>query len=131
MDLTAKRKSIEKILEGLKELLSEIEKQQSIQAIITNAGKACDEVIIKAKQEGLLFIDGRLSIEMRNEEWFHVYMKSYFQMETGEWVVKELSPVEIPLAKLDENSRKELVKNKKLEFQIEEPKNDRSVTRYE
>lgn len=116
---------LEKALEGIKEFLSALDKPKSIRELALSFEKTCDLVIAKAKNEGLLFIDGRFTIQLINNEEFVVLMNAYFQKTTGEWIVKNADPITFPLTKLDDVSIRELVARKKIEFELMDPINPR------
>ncbi|MNE91769.1 hypothetical protein D3C80_1894180 [compost metagenome] len=73
-------------------------------------------------REGLVFIGGKLYIGITAEEIsYEVGVEAYFKRPDGEWVVKKNHTAPRPLDILLLDSRSELKRLKRIEFELTEP----------
>lgn len=125
----AKLKSVIDCFEQLEKSIMKVEAQfrkkqnYTIDELAQLYDKSTDELILEAVQkERLSFVGGKLYIAITADEFgYAVGVEAYFKNASGEWVVKKNQTASRPLDFLLLDSRSELKRLKRIEFELTEP----------
>jgi hypothetical protein len=107
-------KNLQKINESPKKTIEEIAQWFS---------DPCDHIIRHAiNTEKLTYVGGKLAIELTDDKkHFFVRMEAYFQKKDGQWLIKSNHSKEMPLDYLILDSKRELIRLTKIEYELIEP----------
>ena len=85
--------------------------------------KSCDQLIIHSvKNEGLLYVSGRISFVQLDETLFECIGEFYFQNSLKKWIVKSASSGKLKITRqLLPDAVVELKSKRKIVFEISEP----------
>lgn len=109
---------------NFKEELAKSDRKLSIEEIALLFEKQTDDVIREAiRYERLAFVGGKLFIEITSDLLaYEVGMEAYFKRSNGEWAVKKNRSRPRTLDDLLLDSRTELKRLRRIEYELTEPK---------
>ncbi len=95
---------------------------------ITNVfSKDIDQIIINNKKNQLKYVGGIFSIYLYDDKNFRIGYQVYFKENSGKYLNKSAESDSMSIDYLDNSSLKELIANKKVEFNIDEPEENVQV----
>jgi len=108
---------------NIREELAKGGRKLSTEGLASLFGKQTDEIILDAmRSERLSFVGGKLYVQTtRDRERYEVGMEAYFQRADGEWVVKQNRTSPRDLDELDVDSKLELKRLGRIEFELTKP----------
>lgn len=108
---------------NIQEEFAKSDRKYTVEELAARYEKETDAIIIEAiRYEKLTFIGGKLFIQLSADQLgYEVGMEAYFQRTDGEWVIKKnlTKPFKLDIILLD--SRTELMKLKRIEFELTKP----------
>lgn len=101
--------------------------KMSFEDIANVFSKDIDQIIIDNKKNKLKYVGGIFSIYLYDDKNFRVGYQVYFKENTGKYLNKSAESDSMSIDYLDNSSLKELIANKKIEFNIDEPEENVQV----
>lgn len=97
--------------------------KKTIEEMALQYEKSCDQLIIHSvKNEGLLYVSGRISFVQLDEVFFECIGEFYFQSSLKKWIVKSASSGKLKITRqLLPDAVAELKSKRKIVFEISEP----------
>lgn len=101
--------------------------KMSFEDIANVFSKDIDRIIINNKKNQLKYIGGIFSIYLYDDKNFRIGYQVYFKEISGKYLNKSAESDSMSINYLDNSSLKELIANKKVEFNIDEPEENVQV----
>lgn len=101
--------------------------KMSFEDIANVFSKDIDQIIINNKKNRLKYVGGIFSIYLYDDKNFRIGYQVYFKENTGKYLNQSAESDSMSIDYLDNSSLKELIANKKIEFNIDEPEGNVQV----
>ncbi len=101
--------------------------KMSFEDIANVFSKDIDQIIINNKKNQLKYVGGIFSIYLYDDKNFRIGYQVYFKENSGKYLNKSAESDSMSIDYLDNSSLKELIANKKVEFNIDEPEENVQV----
>lgn len=101
--------------------------KMSFEDIANVFSKDIDQIIINNKKNQLKYVGGIFSIYLYDDKNFRIGYQVYFKENTGKYLNQSAESDSMSIDYLDNSSLKELIANKKVEFNIDEPEENVQV----
>lgn len=101
--------------------------KMSFEDIANVFSKDIDQIIINNKKNQLKYVGGIFSIYLHDDKNFRIGYQVYFKENTGKYLNQSADSDSMSIDYLDNSSLKELIANKKIEFNIDEPEENVQV----